>query len=100
MIPSRSSTSPKSLNRLEKYMKKKLFAIVIATGLTITGMGIASASTPAPSIKKPAKAAAEGTAAHEAGEGTSVESTEGTGTKTKSTKHLKKVNAPKKAKKM
>ena len=81
-------------------MKKKLFAIVIATGLTIAGMGIASASTPAPSIKKPSKAAAEGTAAHEAGEGTSVESTEGTGTKTKSAKHLKKVKAPKKATKM
>jgi hypothetical protein len=81
-------------------MKKKLSAIVIATGLTIAGMGMASASTPAPSIKKPAKAAAEGTASHEAGEGASVQASEGTGTKAKHAKALMKVKAPKKAKKM
>lgn len=81
-------------------MKKKLIAFAVATGLTVAGMGVASASTPAPTIKKPSKAAAEGTAAHEAGEGASVESTEGNGTKVKPAKALKKVKVPKKAKKM
>lgn len=70
-------------------MKKKLAAIFIATAMTVAGTASATAATPAPSIKKPSKAAGEGTATHEMSETSETQKSEGTGTDMK--KGMKKV---------
>ena len=48
-------------------MKKILTASLVSLALVTTSVS-ANAATPAPTIKKPAATAAEGTAAHESGE--------------------------------